>query len=38
VLGDGNHLGLAELKSLPKLFGGVQLLTLSARSTGVAGA
>jgi CHAT domain-containing protein len=29
------HLSLAELKSLPNLFGGVQLLTLSACNTGV---
>jgi TonB family protein len=35
LLGDGNHLSLAELKSLPNLFGGVQLLTLSACNTGV---
>ena len=35
LLGDGNHLSLAELKSLPNLFGGVQLLTLSACSTGL---
>jgi len=35
LLGDGNHLRLAELKSLPNLFGGVQLLTLSACNTGV---
>jgi TonB family protein len=35
LLGDGNHLSLSELKSLPNLFGGVQLLTLSACNTGV---
>ena len=35
LLGDGNHLSLAELKNLPNLFGGVQLLTLSACNTGV---
>jgi CHAT domain-containing protein/uncharacterized protein HemY len=35
LLGDGGHLSLADLKSLPNLFGGVQLLTLSACSTGV---
>jgi len=35
LLGDGNHLSLAELKTLPNLFGGVQLLTLSACNTGV---
>ena len=37
LLGDGSHLSLAELKSLPNLFGGVQLLTLSACNTGVGG-
>jgi len=37
LLGDGNHLSLAELKNLPNLFGGVQLLTLSACNTGVGG-
>jgi CHAT domain-containing protein/tetratricopeptide (TPR) repeat protein len=35
LLGDGNHLSLAELKNLPNLFGGVQLLTLSACNTGL---
>jgi CHAT domain-containing protein/Tfp pilus assembly protein PilF len=35
LLGDGRHLSLAELKSMPNLFGGVQLLTLSACNTGV---
>jgi CHAT domain-containing protein len=35
LLGDGAHLTLAELKTWPNLFGGVQLLTLSACNTGV---
>jgi CHAT domain-containing protein/tetratricopeptide (TPR) repeat protein len=35
LLGDGGHLSLAELKTLPNLFSGVQLLTLSACNTGV---
>jgi CHAT domain-containing protein/tetratricopeptide (TPR) repeat protein len=35
LLGDGNHLSLTELKTLPNLFGGVQLLTLSACNTGL---
>lgn len=35
LLGDGAHLTLAELKTLPNLFGGVQLLTLSACNTGL---
>jgi CHAT domain-containing protein len=35
LLGDGRHLSVAELKTLPNLFGGVQLLTLSACNTGV---
>ena len=35
LLGDGRHLSLAELKNFPNLFGGVQLLTLSACNTGV---
>jgi CHAT domain-containing protein len=35
LLGDGAHLSLAELKTLPNLFSGVQLLTLSACNTGV---
>jgi CHAT domain-containing protein len=34
LLGDGRHLSLAELKTLPNLFSGVQLLTLSACNTG----
>jgi hypothetical protein len=35
LLGDGGHLTLAELKTWANLFGGVQLLTLSACNTGV---
>lgn len=35
LLGDGSHLSLADLKNMPNLFGGVQLLTLSACNTGV---
>jgi CHAT domain-containing protein len=35
LLGDGGHLTLAEMKSAANLFGGVQLLTLSACNTGV---
>jgi CHAT domain-containing protein/Tfp pilus assembly protein PilF len=35
LLGDGGHLSLAELKISANLFGGVQLLTLSACNTGV---
>lgn len=35
LLGDGNHLSLADMKNLPNLFGGVQLLTLSACNTGL---
>ncbi len=35
LLGDGGHLTLAELKTSANLFGGVQLLTLSACNTGV---
>jgi CHAT domain-containing protein len=34
-LGDGGHWSLAELKTSANLFGGVQLLTLSACNTGV---
>lgn len=33
LLGDGAHLSLKELRTLPNLFGGVQLLTLSACNT-----
>jgi CHAT domain-containing protein len=35
VLGGGTHLSLSELKRLPNLFGGVQVLTLSVCNTGV---
>ena len=35
LLGDGTHLSLATLKNMPSLFGGVQLLTLSACNTGM---
>jgi CHAT domain-containing protein/Tfp pilus assembly protein PilF len=35
LLGDGGHLSLAELKTSANLFGGVQLLTLSACNTGI---
>jgi CHAT domain-containing protein len=35
LLGDGGHLSMAELKTSANLFGGVQLLTLSACNTGV---
>lgn len=37
LLGDGTHLSLATLKNMPSLFGGVQLLTLSACNTGMGG-
>lgn len=37
LLGDGSHLSLAALKLMPSLFGGVQLLTLSACNTGLGG-
>ncbi len=35
LLGDGRHLSLADLKTSANLFGGVQLLTLSACNTGM---
>jgi len=35
LLGDGSHLSLAELTTSADLFGGVQLLTLSACDTGM---
>ena len=35
LLGDGQHLSLAELRTSANLFGGVQLLTLSACNTGM---
>jgi CHAT domain-containing protein/predicted negative regulator of RcsB-dependent stress response len=34
LLGNGETLSLAEMKDIPDLFGGVELLTLSACSTG----
>jgi CHAT domain-containing protein len=38
LLGDGTHLSLAQLKSANNLFGGVELLTLSACDTASGGA
>jgi CHAT domain-containing protein/Tfp pilus assembly protein PilF len=38
LLGDGSHLSLAEIKRLPSLFSGVELLTLSACETAMGGA
>jgi len=35
LMGDGSRLTLSQMKKLPNLFGGVQVLTLSARNTGV---
>ena len=35
LLGDGAHLSLAKMKTSANLFGGVQLLTLSACNTGI---
>jgi CHAT domain-containing protein len=35
LLGNGDHLSLAELRTSANLFGGVQLLTLSACNTGM---
>jgi CHAT domain-containing protein len=35
LLGDGGHLSMADLQTSANLFGGVQLLTLSACETGV---
>lgn len=35
LLGDGSHLTLSDLKNQPSIFGGLQLLTLSACNTGV---
>jgi CHAT domain-containing protein len=35
LLGDGSHLSMDELKTSVNLFGGVQLLTLSACNTGL---
>jgi len=38
LLGDGTFLSLAQIKSLPNVFGGVDLLTLSACNTATGGA
>jgi CHAT domain-containing protein/Flp pilus assembly protein TadD len=38
LLGDGSHLSLADIKRLPSLFSGVELLTLSACETAMGGA
>ncbi len=37
LLGDGSFLTLAQIKSLPSVFGGVELLTLSACNTATGG-
>jgi CHAT domain-containing protein len=37
LLGDGSHLTLAQIKSLPNVFSGVDLLTLSACDTATGG-
>ncbi len=37
LLGDGHHLSLADIKTSTNLFGGVELLTLSACETAVSG-
>jgi CHAT domain-containing protein len=37
LLGDGKFLSLAQIKSLPNIFGGVELLTLSACNTATGG-
>src|SRR5262249_7581386 len=37
LLGDGSFLSLAQIKSLPNVFGGVDLLTLSACNTATGG-
>ncbi len=37
LLGDGQFLSLAQIKSLPNVFGGVELLTLSACNTATSG-
>lgn len=37
LLGDGTFLSLAQIKSLPNIFGGVDLLTLSACNTATGG-
>lgn len=38
LLGDGSRMSLAEIKTLPNVFGGVELLTLSACNTAMSGA
>ncbi|MBC7932312.1 MAG: tetratricopeptide repeat protein [Rubrivivax sp.] len=38
LLGDGQFLSLAQIKTLPNVFGGVELLTLSACNTATGGA
>src|SRR5262249_32582609 len=38
LLGDGSFLSLAQIKTLPNVFGGVELLTLSACNTATGGA
>ena len=38
LLGDGSFLSLAQIKTLPNVFGGVDLLTLSACNTATGGA
>jgi len=38
LLGDGSRMSLAEIKTLPNVFGGVELLTLSACNTASSGA
>ncbi|HXD31170.1 MAG TPA: tetratricopeptide repeat protein [Pyrinomonadaceae bacterium] len=38
LLGDGTHLSLTEIKNLPQVFSGVDLLTLSACNTATGGA
>jgi CHAT domain-containing protein len=37
LLGDGSHMTLGELKNQPNIFGGVELLTLSACDTATGG-
>ena len=37
LLGDGTFLSLAQIKSMPNVFGGVELLTLSACNTATGG-
>ena len=38
LLGDGSHLSLQQIKSMPNVFSGVELLTLSACNTATGGA